>query len=76
MSIKVSYGAGNSVERPVSGRTTVYDVITDPRVSVGLGLPDDPSHVETRRNGCLLEQNDTVSDGDTLRVSKKSNTKG
>ena len=71
MSIHVTFGVGNSIEVPFHEGETWADVLAGDRVSVGLGLPNNPSQLAVRVNGIEVSQDSPAKDGDKASLSQK-----
>lgn len=74
MSIKIQFGAGNSIEKPQDSFPTVGQVLADGRIQDVLGF--DPARVEATINGVTVSEGTPIPDGATVVLQTKANTKG
>jgi len=75
--MKVTYGIGNTVDRPITNVFGEEDVTADQLLchfSTLFGY--DMGRVEAFRNGQPLEREDIIRDSDEISISTKANTKG
>jgi len=71
MSISIRFGVGNNITREVSQYPTVTSILRDANLQSFMGFG---SNVEGRVNGASGAE--LLSDGDTVDIVSKMNTKG
>jgi len=70
--ITITFGLSNSVTKDVDSYPTVNSIIADPSLRQVLGFGD---NVEARVNGVTCDVGQYLSDGDTVSLVTKANSK-
>lgn len=71
-SVTFRYGTTRELTREIPNHTTVSDVLQDPSIRAGLGLPE---NVQAVVDGRTLSGRDTFSDGDVVQFEKQAAAK-
>ena len=71
--LTISYGVGNSVQKPETNYQNVQEATTDPNVQAVLGFEAD--QVEARVNGQVVDPNTAIQQGMVIQLVKKAGRK-
>ena len=71
--LTISYGVGNSVQKPETSYQNVQEVTSDPNIQAVLGYEAD--QVEARVNGVAVDLLSAVQQGMVIQLVKKAGRK-
>ena len=71
--LTISYGVGNSTQKPETNYQNVSEAIMDPNVQAVLGYEAD--QVEARVNGQVVDPNTAIQQGMVIQLVKKAGRK-
>jgi hypothetical protein len=71
--LTISYGVGNSVQKPETGYQNIQAVTDDPNIQAVLGYEAD--QVEARVNGQVVDPYTAVQQGMVIQLVKKAGRK-
>ncbi len=71
-SVTFRYGSTRELTRDISPNSTLRDILSDPSIKAGLGLPENVSAVV---DGRTLGSHDRFNDGDVVTFEKQAAAK-